>query len=117
MSRVHRTVKITRKFLTNHHACKDGLKRVGALLPATLSTDPEANIELALQLAEIANTYQSDVWWLAVSVTPNGLRGPDQRWLDTYVPAFTQRSGECEPLVLMQQLAMIADTLSIKQGK
>ncbi len=51
----HRTVTITRRYLEWTGACPVGIARASHLLPAKISTDPEANIRLACELVYIGD--------------------------------------------------------------
>ncbi len=102
----HTTVKITEALLRELEACERGIEQARPFLPATLSTDPEKNLDLACTLAcdVFVNT-----WWLYSTVVvfcPDCPDGHDY-----------QGDTECDPYIRAQWLAMIADTLATKAGR
>lgn len=66
----HQTLTVTADMLEDMNACTRMIKRLGhaQLLPAKISTDPEANLDLAIHLSENLSYDEmyDAVWWLYV---------------------------------------------------
>lgn len=112
----HTTVTLDRKWFKKHRACADGLRNVAHLLPVTLSTDPEENIDLAYELADTKDgsgctcyscTCEADVTWLEDTVTQSA----------EIVWQHPLDSGRFDLSLLCQMLAAVADKLATQQGR
>lgn len=131
--KTHKTITITARFLERLDACKRGVEKIRHLLPASISTDPEQNIALAIEIAEIERSTETgradtwwlaagwaDTWWLAARVLEDvagyclcTLRG----WPDSYNFDNDSNNPEADPFVVAQYLAWAADALLADQGK
>lgn len=104
----HGTVRLTRKWLANQlHACAGGLADVDDLLPVTLSTDPEANLEVAFALEETGRTYR--VGWLESVVKQSLGLGFNSEY--HHAPP-----GYSNPGVVAHILAIVADDILTARG-
>lgn len=116
---VHSTVTITEADVRAFYPCDDGIKNAveTGLFPMVISTDPEANIELALTIADAQRAHDAcdDVWWLLSKVAADrhvyGVAGP-------YISPFTLFSSDViskyastDATLGMQALAALADVL------
>lgn len=111
----HRTVTITKRMLKKAGACRQGVAAVEHLLPATLSTDPERNLEIALGLADstpaLRDNFDAAHWLMG---TYSGEYNPlpnDHLLVGLYHQ--TQRDA----WVTAQYLAWAADGLLTKAGR
>lgn len=50
--KIHRTMTVTEKTLGRMRACPSGREDIAPLLPLKISTDPEQNIDLAIELVQ-----------------------------------------------------------------
>lgn len=102
----HETLTIDLALLRGLCACLSGLDRVAGLLPATISTDPEENVELACALVD-CQAGRDVLWLFSTIATETG------RCCDQCVGMFTDFDRavlSCEdPYVLAQWLAATAD--------
>lgn len=134
----HGTFTITRTWLEARGACYSSMTALDAarLLPITISTDPDENVDLAVELVQTtAWPYMGLVYfepitrwlhWLALQASSRGEEG-------THLTDFYQanegtcfylrqidlnrRGGECDPTLLAQLLAMLADAFLIGDGR
>ena len=121
--KTHKTFTITKKFLASLEACVRGVSKIEHLLPAKISTDPEQNIALAIEIAEVERSTDAgwaDTWWLAAHALqkadtfyPDAFRG----WPDSYNFDNAGANPDADPFVVAQYLAWAADALLTKQGK
>lgn len=100
----HVTVSLTRKLLESLNPCGDGFDGIEHLLPATLSTDPEKNIDLAHEIARTERAYEGnyDVRWLYYTLVDS--------WEDLNYEAY-------DPWINAQLLAAVADVIATKKGR
>lgn len=129
MEKEHQTVTITMTKLANAGACyaaREALKH-HKLLPATLSTDPDDNLDLAFKLVTLraypnypANAATCSRWlpWFAQNM------GSEDANQCQYLHSgcfFEERAGsscgENDPTVVAQMLAMIADAICEREGR
>lgn len=125
----HKTITITLSYLRRLGACSAALKALkeAKILPAKISTDPDDNLKLALELtqapaSEIYPEHHCSRWlpWLAGQHVHNTDLPVDDALRAQYVFALETDShydGENDPTIAAQMLAMIADHLLTKQGK
>lgn len=134
--KIHKTVTITARTLKKLKACEDGLANVLPLLPVKISTDPQDNIKLAMQLmkprpyggAGFDSAPAENLDWLAskVLVGPEGdsysedvhpdyhtYPGPD----NTGEPTKSYFDVRADAHLVAQGLAMIADKLLSDRGR
>lgn len=112
MSKRHVTVTITEKLIRELNPCRDGFNALKHLLPAKLSTNPDDNIDLALEIAQSdrACCYHDDSWWLAARFRQyDGLP-------DTDTGGLFYKDMQ-DPTIIAQRLAMVADALASKDGR
>lgn len=125
--KTHNTITITAKWLASRGACKDGRKDVEALLPATISTDPVENIELAEALIAATDgagrfngsTY-SNIDWLTDRCRGNSrwpLDSPDSDYSTTRLGNWTGAKPHEDPYVVAQWLAFAADAWLMCKGR
>lgn len=112
--RSHRALRITRRFLQHHHACDGELDLVteANLLPATLSTDPEDNIQLAVRLVTAGLAYNA--FWFYRNV--NGYTY-DFPWVTNSDTLPSAVGATSDPYQIAQILAMVADGYFTARGK
>lgn len=117
----HCRVKITASFVKKLNPCADGWKAGKRLLPVTVSTDPEQNIKLALDLHQIGAMKEVD--WLADAVAPGRIRAGcsceacNRNLPPTAVHAAPSDDEMSGPMIIAQNLAEIADTIATSGGK
>lgn len=120
--KTHTTVKVTERLLKSRRACSGGLHRMEPFLPATLHTDVEKNLDLAISMIDHINALfryseplvrLNDVHWLTLTlnlesdVTDNGyLIGDTCRTINNF-----------DASVVAQRLAAIADKLATEAGR
>jgi hypothetical protein len=132
----HGTFTITRTWLVERNACQASLTALDAsgLLPITISTDPDENVDLADELVQTPAypkdrfgaggtvtrwvewlidclavfNFDEDVW-IADSPYP---RGPILEQVD-----YMGQYGANDPTLLAQILAMIADAYLMTEGR
>jgi len=125
--KTHKTVKITREFLVTHiKPCSGGLAAIESLLPAVISTDPEQNLDLAVELASSPRAEHDDIdyflFCVAWFVERQRATLKYQQGISVEVPKVHamdnphSRSGE-DAFVIAQQLAWAADELLDLEGK
>jgi hypothetical protein len=121
----HTTVVITKAWLESIDACECGINAVLPLLPATLSTDPDKNIELAMFLAEHP---RSALWADAAHILCKIWNDdPSSRG---YISLFAVWPDDClaadddsgtfpgrDVWLTAQYLAAIADHIATKEGR
>lgn len=127
----HRTVRITHKMLLDLRACRSGLSAAEPFLSARVSTDPDANLPLALRICDAVwagfdgkgfdtNNYHraaDNVSWL---IDEMNLHGEGTLfWSDGNGPngPFERQYHGTDAGVIAQQLAMIADAILSKRGR
>lgn len=108
--KIHTTVKITRRMLTRLHACPRGTRKVEKLLPAEISTDPEQNYKLAIELVELDDAWDDSHWLAVETIGADGV--PSLYCTDGY-----SGGSERDPYVVAQRLAWVADAIATKRGR
>lgn len=114
--KTHKTVTITEQWLRDYgRFCWSGIERMSRHLPATISTDPNKNLDLACDIAsrliDVAETGQGtpcDVYYMVLVIVDDVEMLSDS---DAFRPC------EQDPGVIAQQLAAIADKLLTEQGR
>lgn len=114
----HGTVKITRKMLDELEPCST-VEAFYPFLPATLSTDPLDNLELADGLARLDSLNGLD--WLANHRVLVPDVGDDCYCCHTapceFITELNRIGDERDPYVIAQYLAAIADATLTMRGK
>lgn len=114
--KTHKTITVTKRMLCKKlNACDGGVADVKSFLPATVSTDPEDNIKLAIKLIEagvghhaafIVNHVAYDpALYLSLEERSNSLNG--QTGLAWYK----------DPYTMAQMLAAGADAILTSKGR
>ncbi len=106
----HTTFILTAKILKDWGACMAGLANVIGLLPATLHTDVEANLPLAIELCQL------DLDWRVRWLTYNN-RVPFDVWADAVELDSAARYELRDATVTAQILAMCADVWATQEGR
>lgn len=127
----HKTITITLSYLRTLGACPAALTALkeAKILPARISTDPDDNLGLALELTQSPAGANFDKqtcsrWlpWLIAQYPSDECTTVDDaeaaQWTgDPLLETGSANEGENDPTVAAQMLAMIADHVLTKQGK
>lgn len=124
----HTSVKITAKMLRNNNACEPSMKVLRPLLPISLSTDPEKNLELTFLLIEAYGKYESSANGCnCKECRPPGGFTAEQRiykdlaWLQFCDAVITYVIDDAEvPIdagLIAQHMAAVADVMVTEEGK
>lgn len=112
----HGTVKITQTLLHRLNACGIGMRQVSPFLPATISSDPEDNVDLGNLLAVCCG---SEVRWLYRTVI--GHSAPYVNWACYYNSknntVYGYMEADLDGWVIAQWLAHIADRMLTERGR
>lgn len=113
----------TVEMLDKFNPCATGRAAALPFLPAKLSTYPEKNIELALELAQSESVNTA---WLknSIVVSPNGDSDVDI-CCDVCDPDYhydsggrdLRRSSSGDPFLIAQYLAWVADSIATRDGR
>lgn len=94
------SVRITKKFLKEKRACHTGLVDAAPFLPATIYTDVEKNLPLAIEMCEARVGHRAD--WLAGQANVN---------YTDYTQLWFHAIDDRDASAVAQLLAMAADKL------
>lgn len=108
-TKYHGEIMITRDYLQEMKACIDSINAVCGLLPVTLSTDPEDNLEVAETLIE--DVERMDRLWF---LRRTGCWKCTCREVPLPAVDFADLN---DPYVVAQFLAHYADRVLTKEGK
>ena len=125
----HTTVTITEEIVDRYDPCRSGKENALAagVLPCTLSTDPDENVDLALRVAQLVasdgvpdeclgcrvTTTGYHVEWLAKMMDALDVEGVD------WALHYSTNTGDHFDLVsrLAQCFAWVADKLATEEGR
>lgn len=112
----HTTVTITLKMLEDARACWSGQASAEPFLPATISTDPEQNLDLAIELAQ--SEAGKHVTWLDDAIGNSSYSCTCTSCLNDGGDARGKLydTGE-DPTIIAQVLAAVADAIATKGGR
>lgn len=117
--KTHRRVRLTAKMLRDLRPCGYGYDAALAFLPASISTDPEDNLELALRIADSERARQgfSDVYWLSLRTFGSDVGSDDAYPDESYWHRDQYRQMSDDPVLGTQHLAMVADAILRGRGR
>lgn len=119
--RTHKCITITEKMLRDQGACIDGLEQARQFLPARISTDPEENLELAMDLADSARAIAQweDARWFAsvLDAESLGMYRPDNDYFFDQTDNRVDANNARDPMLIAQYLAWAADALLTRRGR
>ena len=115
----HAIVTITERDVRRFSPCEGGIEEAVTLglLPLTISTDPDENIEIALEIvdAERARLWNDDVWWLLSKVTESLYTwNTSAKYAGVFALANSElisSNSATDACVVTQQLAALADVI------
>lgn len=113
--KTHKTIMYTVEMLDKLNPCSSGRASARPFLPAKLSTDPEENIELALELAQA--DPKLNMTWFATASAEGTVVACDRDYHYDSTGANANRESHRDPFLIAQYLAWIADAIATRDGR